>query len=128
MSRLERVGVALLCAFVLYVAWIVVCPYFAIHCVVSTGDRVGVVTKLSQRGVFWKTWEASAMIGSTATPGIGSEWDFTIDADGPVDDVRRAMESGDLVQMSYVQYYSGGMANGDTSYRVKSVKAKEARK
>lgn len=95
---------------------------FGCHHKTSDGERVGVVTKLSRKGVVVKTWEGEAIIGSSDVPGVGTVWQFTVDDAGPLKDVEEAIASGKKVHLRYIEYLSSGVLNGDTNYRVTGVR------
>lgn len=87
----------------------------------SDGDRFGVITKLSRRGLVRDSWEGEAIIGSIEVPGVGTVWSFTVDDDGPINSVRSAMESGKKVHIHYIEYLHRGILNGDTDRRVTGI-------
>jgi hypothetical protein len=72
----------------------------------SSGERIGIVTKLSEKGLIFKSWEGSMLIalpievaGST-TP---EEFEFNVDP-AVVQDVQKAMQSGKRVTLVYRQW------------------------
>jgi len=73
----------------------------------SNGTRVGVVTKLSQKGVIWKSWEGELLIAlpqgvSSATQ--PEKFEFNVDP-ACVGKVQAAMNSGKRVELIYRQWW-----------------------
>jgi hypothetical protein len=70
-------------------------------CDASDGDRVGVVTKFSNKGVI-KSWEGEMVIGGFSNGGANT-WAFHV-PDGPlVAKVQAALDSGKRVKIHYTQ-------------------------
>jgi len=77
----------------------------------SNGSRVGVVTKLSEKGVIWKSWEGELNLGgvrqgtdangnSSVVPNI-----FEFNADpSVVSKLQEAMRTGKRVELVYRQW------------------------
>lgn len=94
----------------------------------SQGERVGLVTKISKKGLLFKSWEASAVI---ALPGNlngfaqPEKFDFTVDPSA-VAAVQDAAASGKRVKLIYRQW---GMAPAtiDTRYIVYLIEDVEAK-
>ena len=92
----------------------------------SEGSRVGVVTKVSKRGIICKTWEAQMMVGAV-TQGQGGSytpevWSFT-PADDAVQSVKDAMVSGQRVEIEYKQRPKIlTLCKSDTGYFATAVK------
>lgn len=91
---------------------------------VSDGNRSGVITKLSSKGVFIKSYEGSLMLGSGNS---GEHWDFSIPEDDPkcqefVQFLKKAMESGQHIMITYHQTMLFKPWKRDTSYLVSDVK------
>ncbi|PIR55135.1 hypothetical protein COU74_01895 [Candidatus Peregrinibacteria bacterium CG10_big_fil_rev_8_21_14_0_10_36_19] len=92
----------------------------------SNGERVGQVIKLSEKGLFWKTWEGS--IGLTQSGAYAEYWDFSVDSQDPnkseiVGELTEALTKGNLVKVKYEQRYGAVPWRSDTSYWVKSVES-----
>jgi hypothetical protein len=77
----------------------------------SSGSRVGVVQKLSHKGLFCKTWEGSMMLGGLVaqptgeggTNMVANVFDFTIEDHAVLRKVQAAMQSGTKVELTYRQ-------------------------
>ena len=72
----------------------------------SEGTRVGVVTKLSKKGLIWKSWEGEmtqALSAETAMTGQAPRFTFTVDPRA-VEKVKAALASGKRVELVYSQW------------------------
>jgi hypothetical protein len=72
----------------------------------SDGSRVGIVTKLSEKGVFWKSWEGEmlmALPASQAGTTQPEKFEFNV-APEAVGKVQAAMVSGQRVELVYRQW------------------------
>lgn len=73
----------------------------------SNGTRVGVVTKLSEKGMFCKSWEGEMLmalpssVSSTTEP---EKFTFNVDQNA-VEKVKSAMNSGQRVELVYRQWW-----------------------
>jgi hypothetical protein len=77
----------------------------------SEGDRVGMVNKISKKGIFWKTYEGQMALEGVASGGnsVGANtWDFSIDnylatekQEDYTNQLRRVMDSGQKVKIHY---------------------------
>lgn len=81
----------------------------------SNGTRVGVVTKLSEKGVIFKSWEAQAVQGGVRMTSEGAAvanvFDFNVDPQ-MVEEVKKAMNSGKPVKLTYHQWLIRPMSIG----------------
>ena len=72
----------------------------------SKGERVGVVTKLSRKGLFFKSWEGEMLVALPESFG-GSiqpeKFEFNAD-ESIVDALRTALVTGKRVQLVYRQW------------------------
>lgn len=77
---------------------------FVVNTSPGTGEKVGSIVKLSEVGIFCKTWEAQLVRGGMAN-GSGSfgvqPFDFTIENGALVEQVRAAMEASQEVRLHY---------------------------
>lgn len=90
----------------------------------SDGDRVGVVTKFSHRGLFCKTWEGEMVLGGLRSSGDGlaaNVWPFTVVDPTKIEDVKRALETGARTKITYHQVYFSGVCYSGSSYLVSNV-------
>jgi hypothetical protein len=72
----------------------------------SEGTRVGVVTKLSHKGLIWKSWEGEmtqALSAETAMTGQAPRFTFNVDPRA-VEKVKAALASGKRVELVYRQW------------------------
>ena len=81
----------------------------------SEGDRVGVVTKFSNKGMMIKSWEGELNMGgfknvsSTDADGntinsVGANvFEFSVRDEGVVSQIKEAMESGKRVELHYLE-------------------------
>lgn len=73
----------------------------------SQGERVGVITKLSEKGLILKSWEGEMLIALPKDMASGAEpekFSFTADTDA-VMKLRAAMYNGNRVIVSYKQWF-----------------------
>ena len=73
----------------------------------SSGERLGVVTKLSQKGVIWKSWEGEALMalpGSMASATQPECFEFNVAPEAVVK-VKAALTSGARVSLVYRQWW-----------------------
>ena len=72
----------------------------------SNGTRVGVVTKLSQKGLICKSWEGEMLIALPASAGSTNPEKFRFNVDpSAVNVVKAAMASGERVELEYRQWF-----------------------
>ena len=94
----------------------------------SEGQRAGVVTKFSYKGVLWKSWEGEMNLGgmreetdskggTSMSPNV---WAFHVDSMDVVDQVKAALDSGATVKMRYVQWWISPMSQ-ESDYDVVEV-------
>lgn len=91
----------------------------------SVGSRIGTVTKLSQKGVFHKSWEGELLMGGFGKDETGRTvaniWRFSITDDKIAAKVQDVMDHNKPVKLEYNQ---GGLRlwSRDTSYVITGVK------
>jgi len=102
----------------------------------SKGERVGVVNKISEKGLIWKTKEGQLSLeGRTSTgdyTGAGV-WDFSIDrlakhgekVDELYSQIGQYMEDGQRVKITYKQPFATWPWRADTTYLVQSIEQLE---
>ncbi|MCK4552705.1 hypothetical protein KAT80_00690 [Candidatus Pacearchaeota archaeon] len=105
----------------------------------SGGQRVGVVNKISEKGLIWKTKEGQLSLeGRTSTgdyTGAGV-WDFSIDksakhsenVDELYSQIEQQMENGQRVKITYKQPLATWPWRADTTYLVQSVEPLKTKK
>lgn len=90
----------------------------------SSGDRAGTISKFSERGYIFKTWEGQLMEGgySGETGSLSPRyWDFSTTQDSVVTKIRRALSTGERVTLIYQEKFVRFAWNGDTEYIVTDV-------
>lgn len=101
----------------------------------SKGERVGVINKVSEKGLIWKTQEGQLSLeGRTSTgdsTGAGV-WDFSIDASSKNNNelyskIKKAMENGDRVKITYNQPLATWPWRAKTNYLVEDVESLETK-
>ncbi len=97
---------------------ILIAPFYLTK---SEGDRAGVITKLSRKGYVIKTWEGEMVQGSFQVM-TSTVWNFSVADHDAVEKVRKAMESGKRVNVSYKQVMLRNPFRGETDYFVTDVK------
>jgi len=98
---------------------------------VSEGDRVGMVNKISEKGVFWNTWEGQMALEGVSSHGesLGANtWDFSIDnyftfeqKDRLIKQLQDSMNSGQKVKINYQEMMQTWPWRSDTGYLIQSV-------
>ncbi len=72
----------------------------------ANGTRAGVVTKMSNKGLFWKSWEAEMNTGGTVqgeNGAVASVFAFNVDPKAVLE-IKTALENGKRVQVVYRQW------------------------
>lgn len=91
----------------------------------SVGDRAGVISKFSKKGVLFKTYEGELNEGAQGQMGnmVNRLWAFTVDSDEPVvvQRLEDAMLTGRRIKVHYEQRYMKFSWMGDTEYFVTEV-------
>jgi len=80
----------------------------------SEGSRVGVVTKLSHKGLVFKSWEGSLNQGGTKnitdeqgnSSVVANAIDFNVSDPAMVEKLQAAMNSGERVEITYSQWFA----------------------
>lgn len=91
----------------------------------SNGERTGVITKISKKGVWWKTWEGEMNVGGISTDKKGNAipnvWQFTVIDDSIVEQIQRRAKHGNIITLHYSQKMSVPFWQGNTTYIIISV-------
>lgn len=87
----------------------------------SEGERTGIVTKFSHKGMFVKSWEGELNIGGLEQGGIAQVWRFTVDEPQMVEAVQQAQRSGERVTLKYRQQFQQQSWKGMTDYFIVGV-------
>lgn len=79
----------------------------------SEGERAGQVTKISKKGLIFKSLEGDMNVGGTTTDSNGSAipnvWHFSVSNDKFIEKIKDAASTGKRVTLVYSQYYVGPM-------------------
>lgn len=92
----------------------------------SNGERIGFVTKFSQKGLIWKSWEGELNLTQTGM-NTSSTFDFSIDNDNQKEEHVKLLDSaatlGWKVKVRYheVAGYNWFRNRGETSHFVSNV-------
>jgi hypothetical protein len=116
--RKFKVFLFILLLVVLGVLWFISTGYY------SSGDRAGTISKFSERGYVFKTWEGQLMEGgySGETGSLSPRyWDFSTKSAEVVDKVREGLATGERVTLIYQEKFIRFPWNGDTKYIVTDV-------
>ena len=117
----------------LLIVGLIVYTLFSLFFILSKGERTGVIRKISQKGVAFKTWEgelqmSGVMMTSDQTQmnqviSGGNVWVFSVERDH--DDIIKAIQlaeaRGNRVTLHYKQYYKQFDWRGETSYFITSL-------
>ncbi|MBI4991735.1 MAG: prepilin-type N-terminal cleavage/methylation domain-containing protein [Candidatus Harrisonbacteria bacterium] len=89
----------------------------------STGERVGYVTKLSVKGVVFKTHEAQLQVGQGEQVATQAPFDFSVDkkSEAVLKKLSLAMERGNKVRLKYRQWLLMPVYVGESGYEVMEV-------
>lgn len=79
----------------------------------SEGTRIGVVTKLSYKGLFWKSWEGTLNQGGTKIESDGqgnsqvvaNAIDFNVSDPEVIEQLKSAASSGSRVEIHYNEWF-----------------------
>lgn len=92
----------------------------------SSGERTGVVVKLSKNGMFYKTWEGSMNVGSMSTDGQGiavpTVFDFSVSDESVVQKIQESSQAGKKITLFYNQALIRSFKEGETNYLIVGVK------
>lgn len=114
----------LLVAFALITGGVATVNTVGIPATYSDGDRVGVVTKISHKGIVFKSWEGElAMDGfnKAANGSTTNVFAFTVKDEAIVKQIQDAQENGDRVKLHYREVLVNGSWTADTPYRIDQV-------
>jgi prepilin-type N-terminal cleavage/methylation domain-containing protein len=97
-------------------------------CTQSNGSRVGIVTKFSNKGVAWKTWEGEMNLGGIRNNAAGDGsmaniWQFSV----MDQEVVKAVDEniGKKMRLDYIQNFFVRPWNGSTTYFVQKAQVVE---
>jgi hypothetical protein len=89
----------------------------------SVGERTGVITKLSQKGLVLKSWEGEMVLGgiSDGSGTFGGTWQFSCRDAALAEKLREVSESGQRVTLEYNEWLVSPVSI-ETSHEVLSIK------
>ena len=104
----------------------------------SKGQRVGVVNKISEKGLIWKTKEGQLSLEGRTSTGDYTDagiWDFSIDKSAKhgenvkelYSQIRQEMENGQRVKITYKQPLATWPWRADTTYLIQNVEPLETK-
>ncbi|WP_229251196.1 hypothetical protein [Emticicia sp. BO119] len=108
-----RIFLIILLLVVLGIAYYLTAGYY------SSGERAGTISKISERGYVFKTFEGVLNEGGysgetgTLTPRY---WDFSCKLDSVTSKLQRALKTGERVTLIYREKFFTFPWNGDTKY------------
>jgi prepilin-type N-terminal cleavage/methylation domain-containing protein len=89
----------------------------------SSGERTGVLNKISKKGFFWKTWEGELNIGGMSSDAGGivvpNVWSFSIDNDAIAQQL--LVVTGKRCTLKYKELYKTSYSQGETDYLIQEV-------
>jgi hypothetical protein len=90
----------------------------------SSGERAGTISKFSDKGFVFKTWEGLLNEGGYSD-GTGAmnrkEWEFSVTQDSVVTKLKQALRTGGRVTLLYKEKFVKFPWNGDTKYYITDV-------
>ena len=97
----------------------------------SDGQRVGVINKISNKGLFWKTYEGEmALEGLVGGNNVAANlWDFSIDnqsrrgenVDSLYSKIKKYQEEGTKVKITYKEPFATWPWRSETDYLIQTV-------
>ncbi len=92
----------------------------------SDGTRTGIITKLSHKGLFSKTWEGEMNLGGMVNGGgdkgmVANVWKFTVEYDSIINTVKEAAADGRRVTLIYHEWLKRPVFKTDTGYMVSGI-------
>ncbi len=97
----------------------------------GSGERTGVVYKVSKKGMIWKTWEGEMNLGGMVKTGDGmsvNTWAFSVVDTEIVKKLQEVSESGEIVTLKYYQPWVLSCTEGGTDYKIIEIKKPEVKK
>ena len=89
---------------------------------VSEGERVGTITKFSNKGILVKTWEGEMVLGGSGASGNAQNtWSFTVEDPAVVEKIRSAQKQTQVVSLAYKEELYVAPWRGDTHHFVHDV-------
>jgi len=82
----------------------------------SEGYREGYVTKISQKGIIWKTFEGQIQVGTGSQAALQAPFDFSTDDPDMAEFVEGYL--GDRVRIKYSQWFIMPFSKGESGYTI----------
>lgn len=89
----------------------------------SEGERTGVITKFSHKGLMMKTWEGELNVGGIDQGGVPTMWQFSVNDPEIVQDLQNAQRKGGRWTLSYRQQLWTQSWKGQTEYFIVGVQS-----
>ena len=105
---------------VLFVLAFCAAPFVSVGEGYSDGERIGVITKLSKKGVVNKTWEGTLQASGNDVSGLNT-FEFSTLNDKVAEEISEAADEGKRVKLIYSQYLFRGAYVAGTKYEVTKV-------
>ena len=91
----------------------------------SDGERAGTISKITRKGVLFKTWEGQLNLGGFGTDNSGSPasslWEFSVSDAEIVKQLQEANLTGRRVRLHYNEKFFRFFWQSDTKYHVDKV-------
>lgn len=84
----------------------------------SEGERTGIVSKFSRKGLFFKTHEGDLLQGGLEMGGVPQSWGFSADNPETIEKVQKAQRSGRRCTLHYKEQLLKQFWRGETKYFV----------
>lgn len=85
----------------------------------STGEREGYITKISHRGVIWKTWEGQIQVGTGNMAALQEPWGFSVVEEEILSEIQENL--GNRVRVTYKEWLMQPFNRGSSGYEITSV-------
>lgn len=82
----------------------------------SDGVRVGVIQKFSHKGIVFKTWEGTMLLGASTASAGSRTWNFTVEDAALAKKVKDLADKGAQVRVTYLQEYIGAFWRTGTGF------------
>jgi len=87
----------------------------------SYGTRTGYITKLSESGVIWKTWDGELQLGSGTMASLQKPFSFSVTDEDIQKSIMTVIDEGSRVTLTYKQWFILNYKQGKTSYIVTDI-------
>ena len=83
----------------------------------STGERTGTITKFSEKGFIFKTWEGKMTLGGVGATGASENiWDFSCEDKNIIEKIKQKQRLGELTTLKYNEELIVAPWRGKTKY------------